>query len=126
MSQLLLLLHTLLYAKPGYNLRYKLHHAPNRQLSGLEHHFIVMISRWSFAETPDWLTPEAKAYIENVNGEPAMIWILFCKLIITTELALELIDLVVESGPETDSLFHAYQDEVSASQGQPLDANTAV
>lgn len=80
-----------------------------------------MISRWSFAETPNWLTPQAKEHIESVNGELAMVKILLLlrELTVSLELALELIDLVVESGPETDSLFHAYQDE--ASEDQPIE-----
>ncbi|KAI5123947.1 hypothetical protein M0805_006361 [Coniferiporia weirii] len=107
-KQTLYLLHRLIFHSPtsdgiegqnnlNFDFRQKLFHAPHSLFNGLAHMFIVMIGRLSYADPPGWLESGLQAEIEQV-----------------TEPARDLMDLVIE-GPESDSVWAAYQDTGSES-----------
>ncbi|THH05276.1 hypothetical protein EW145_g4910 [Phellinidium pouzarii] len=103
MKQTLHLLHQLVFPSSSLNstegqntvnfdFRQKLYHAPHSQFNGLAHMFIVTVGRLSYADPPEWLATELQAEVEKI-----------------TEPARDLMDLIIE-GPESDSVWAAYQD----------------
>ncbi|KAL5507293.1 hypothetical protein ACEPAH_6749 [Sanghuangporus vaninii] len=75
-----------------FDFRQKLFYVQHAMFNGLPHMFVVTIGRLSYADPPDWLDGELQTEIEKL-----------------TEPARDLMDLVVE-GPESDSVWVAYQD----------------
>ncbi|KAL5485216.1 hypothetical protein ACEPAI_7858 [Sanghuangporus weigelae] len=93
------LLHRLALSAPqddlktlDFDFRQKLFYVQHAMFNGLPHMFIVTIGRLSYADPPDWLDGELQTEIEKL-----------------TEPARDLMDLIVE-GPESDSVWVAYQD----------------
>lgn len=101
--------------------------------------FVVMIGRLSFADAPDWFSPDLQAALEQVTGAYRTV---SHKPLLTlpprnkcTEPARDLMDLVYE-GPEGESVWAAYQtadaedsvteeddDEMEARLLDPIDAD---
>ncbi|KAL5528440.1 hypothetical protein ACEPAF_7576 [Sanghuangporus sanghuang] len=75
-----------------FDFRQKLFYVQHAMFNGLPHMFVVTIGRLSYADPPDWLDGELQTEIEKL-----------------TEPARDLMDLIVE-GPESDSVWVAYQD----------------
>ncbi|EKM81043.1 hypothetical protein AGABI1DRAFT_127085 [Agaricus bisporus var. burnettii JB137-S8] len=94
MNQGLFLLHNLVHAsEPSIRLHDKLQHSSHRNLNNLVHMFTVSFGQMSYSDPPDWIDGESKAELEGLV-EPAR----------------ELLDLVMD-GPESDSVWIAYQME---------------
>ncbi|GJJ06055.1 hypothetical protein Clacol_000243 [Clathrus columnatus] len=67
----------------------------SRKFNGVVHMFIVTFGRLSWAETPEWLTPEGRALCETIS-----------------ELSMDLIEMIVP-GPECDSLWSVWHESES-------------
>ncbi|EJD02972.1 uncharacterized protein FOMMEDRAFT_168072 [Fomitiporia mediterranea MF3/22] len=100
MKQALHLLHRLVIpgassedqCAPDFDFRQKLYYVPHPMFNGLPHMFVVTIGRLSYADPPDWLNADLQTEIEKL-----------------TEPARDLMELIIE-GPESDSVWVAYQD----------------
>ncbi|KAG8915091.1 hypothetical protein FRC01_003796 [Tulasnella sp. 417] len=99
----LLLWHTV---RPGrddaVDLRHQILQAAARdpvQFNGLHHLFILTFGRLSYADPPDWLSPELKDVVTK-----------------TAEFARDLLESVVE-GPELDNIWEAYQQSDETDDG---------
>lgn len=78
MQQCVYLLHQLVFASVSgdsaggddinIDLRQKLYHAPPQMFNGLAHMFIVMISRLSYADPPEWLSAELQTQVLKLTG----------------------------------------------------------
>ncbi|KAF8161182.1 hypothetical protein B0H34DRAFT_369698 [Crassisporium funariophilum] len=88
-----LLYHLIFQTDPALNLRVKLQHAPHRPFNSISHMFVVTFGRLSYCEPPGWINAEGRQELE-----------------ILSELAREILEVVVD-GPETDSLWVAFQTE---------------
>ncbi|KAL0564211.1 hypothetical protein V5O48_017841 [Marasmius crinis-equi] len=102
-----LLHHVVFNADPVVNLPDKFLRAPIRAFNGLNHSFIVTFARLSSGAAPDWISKESKRDMNGMIGN----------LIIITEMASELLELVV-GGPEADGLLVMYQNN---GQGSMID-----
>ncbi|KAG8911913.1 hypothetical protein FRC01_005408 [Tulasnella sp. 417] len=99
----LLLWHTV---RPGrddaVDLRHQILQAAARdpvQFNGLHHLFILTFGRLSYADPPDWLSPELKDVVTKM-----------------AEFARDLLESVVE-GPELDNIWEAYQQSDETDDG---------
>ncbi|KAF9227256.1 hypothetical protein BS17DRAFT_727311 [Gyrodon lividus] len=90
-----LLLHHLVVGEDStLNLRERLYRAPMKTYNGLIHFFILTFGRLSYANSPDWLDTKDRQ-----------------RLVQVADLARPLLELVIQ-GPELDSIWETYQDEV--------------
>lgn len=77
--------------------------------------FIVTFGRLSYADPPDWVDLSGKLELEQIAGKhlhdkPYLR--LYFNAVVTTGMARDLLNLVVE-GPECDSVWAVYQEEVN-------------
>lgn len=117
MKQALLLLHQLVVPTSiaddqdvsDFDFRQKLFYAPHAMFNGLTHMFVVMIGRLSYADPPDWLDVDLQAEIEKLTGEYLVLLPPHPANMLFAEPARDLMELIIE-GPESDSVWVAYQD----------------
>jgi hypothetical protein len=83
-------------------LRARLQAAPPRHFNGIGHQFVVALGRLSFAEPPDDVSAQDRAWLEQL-ADPAR----------------DVMDSVM-AGPESDSVWSLFQeeDEVQGCEGQ--------
>ncbi|KAI0930684.1 hypothetical protein AcV5_007334 [Taiwanofungus camphoratus] len=83
-----------------FDLRKKLLLAPHRPYHGISHMFIVTLGRLSYADSPEWISPDLRLDLDQ-----------------TTEIAKELLDLLVD-GPEHEMVWSAFQAEEDMVDGR--------
>ena len=97
----MLLLHYVVFRTPKgpASLRARLQAAPPRHFNGIGHQFVVALGRLSFAEPPDEVSAQDRAWLEQL-ADPAR----------------DVMDLVM-AGPESESVWSLFQEEEEDGQG---------
>ncbi|KAI0093343.1 hypothetical protein BDY19DRAFT_421662 [Irpex rosettiformis] len=93
-----LLYYMVFFSSEPYRLNRRLHYIPSRHFHGIGHIFNVTMGRFSFADSPCWLSDADRACYEQ-----------------TVDMAKDLLELVVE-GPELEDVWKAFQPDNETDQ----------